>query len=270
MKLGLFGRAVSHSRSPKLFARLSRSLKRPLSYERVPVAPGLLPVACAWAKVVGWTGASVTIPYKLEAFEMCEKTTSAAEAIGAVNALKFGKKLEGHNTDGDGLSDALKRAKVPLKGKTVCVFGSGGGARAAGYAAALNGALKVRFFARNKATAKDTAVQLGKRFAGTEFAVASERHDKADVWINATPLGMKGHPSRSPVPRHFKAPSFAYDLVYGRKTPFLSQAARLGARTEDGKSMLAFQALRALEFWGVPLGPKKRAALVEGLIQELS
>lgn len=270
MKLGLFGRAVSHSRSPKLFARLARELKTSISYERVSVAPGLLPVACAWAKVVGWSGASVTIPYKREAFELAESLTPAAKAIGAVNCLRIGERLVGHNTDGDGLSDALRRAKVPLKGKTVLVFGSGGGARAAGYAAALNGALTVRFYARNKATAADVVRELARIRARTEFSIASERNDTADVWINATPLGMKGHPELSPVPEHFKAPSFAYDLIYNRRTPFLSQAAKLGARTEDGRSMLAFQALRAYEFWAKPLGAAKRASLAERLIKELS
>ena len=268
MKLGLFGRPVGHSRSPKLFRRLGRLLKSPIAYEAVEVAPGLLPVASAWAKVKGWSGAGVTIPYKLEAFELAEKTTAAAKAVGAVNALRFGKTLVGHNTDGDGLSDALKRAGINLKNKSVLIFGAGGAARAAGYACGKNGARKVRYTARTPGKAKNVAGCLARHFAGTAFSAGTATN--ADIWINATPLGMKGYPDKSPAPRSLRSPQAAMDLVYGRKTAFLRDAQRRGARVHDGTAMLIFQALRAYEFWGRPLNAERRTALAEILIKEIS
>jgi len=72
---------------------------------------------------------------------------------------------------------------------------------------------------------------------------------RAEIWINATPLGMQGFPERSPALRGMPGCELAFDLVYGRRTPFLRQAASMGARAVDGLGMLVFQALRTWEFW---------------------
>jgi shikimate dehydrogenase len=266
LKLGLFGRPVGHSKSPMIFRRLGKLIGRKISYEAVEVAPGLLPVATAWAKVVGWSGASVTIPYKLEAYELAEKKTAAAAALGAVNVLKIGKDLIGHNTDGDGLADALKRARIPVKGNDVLIFGAGGAARAAGWACAKNGARKVRYHARRVEQARMVANKLARHFKGTAFSAGTATN--SEIWINATPLGMKGFPDVSPASKKLASPKFAMDLVYGTKTAFQKDALRRGAQTHDGSAMLVLQALRAYEFWGGHI--RSRDKVAEKLIKELS
>ncbi len=266
MKLGLFGRPVGHSKSPAIFKRLGKLIGKNISYEAVEVAPGLLPVAAAWAKVVGWSGASVTIPYKLEAYELAEKRTAAAAALGAVNVLKIGKDLIGHNTDGDGLSDALKRARIPVKGNDVLIFGAGGAARAAGWACAKNGARKVRYAARRLVQARDVANKLARHYKSTAFSAGTAIN--AEIWINATPLGMTGFPDVSPAPRKLDSPKYAIDLIYGKRTAFQKDALRRGAQVHDGTAMLVLQALRAYEYWGGKIPNREKVA--ESLIKELS
>lgn len=269
MKLGLFGRPAAHSRSPKLFGLLAKSLGKKISYEAVDVREGDFAAALAWARAKGWRGVNVTIPYKITAAQAANSLMPEAKAIGAVNVLKFdGQKIAGHNTDAAGLMDALKFAGVVMSGVRVLVFGAGGAARAAGYAVAKSGAKSVRFTNRTARTATKCVRALAPCFPKTSFSAGAARN--ADIWINATPLGLKGCPDVSPAPASLRPPVAAVDLVYGRVTSFQRHTTRIGARTIDGTAMLVFQALRAYELWDRPFGPRKRAQLAERLIKEMS
>lgn len=239
-----------------------------MTYRAVEVENGGFPAAAQRARKSGWRGASVTIPFKLEAANYAARLTTAARVIGAVNALRFGRDVTGHNTDAEGLRDALKRAGVVMSGKHALVFGAGGAARAAAYALGKSGAKSVRFVNRTALTAKRCARDLAPYFPKTSFSSGAPRN--ADLWINATPLGLQGYPDVSPAPKALRAPIAAVDLVYGRKTAFQRHVERIGARISDGTAMLVFQALRAYEFWDRPLGPRRRALLAETLIKELS
>jgi shikimate dehydrogenase len=265
LKLGIFGRPISHSRSPRLFARLARLLKRPIAYEAVLVDD--LPAAVLRARAEGWRGANVTVPFKEEAAALADRLTPPAKALGAANVLRFGRGVDGHNTDADGLRDALRAAGFAVRGKRALVFGAGGAARAAGWALAREGAATVRFSARTASRARRAAGALRPHFRKTKFSAGAPV--AADVWVNATPLGMKGFADRSPAPKGLAAPELAIDLVYGRRTAFQRDAADRGARVTDGAAMLVHQALRAWEYWDKPLGDKRRAALAVPLLKEV-
>lgn len=268
MKLGIFGRPLGHTRSPKLFKILGRLINKKISYKAVVVEAGQFTATAQRSRKAGWRGASVTIPCKIDAAKAASRLTPAAKAIGAANVLRFeGKTFTGHNTDADGLMDALKFAGVVMSGKHTLIFGAGGAARAAGWAVARAGARSVRFTNRTASTAKECVLNLAPYFPKTSFSSGAPRN--ADIWINATPLGQKGNPDISPAPISLRAPEAAVDLVYGKKTAFQRHAEKIGARTLDGTAMLVFQALRAWEFWDKPLGAARRAALAEKLIKEI-
>lgn len=264
MKLGIFGRPISHSRSPRLFVKLGRLLNRSIDYEAVLVENLLS--AVEQARADGWRGANVTVPLKEEAAAMAARLTPAAKALGAVNVFRFGGEIVGHNTDAEGLRDSLREAGMKIRGKNALIFGAGGAARAAGWALAREGAKKVRFCARTQSRAKGAARALAPHFPRVSFSAGTPT--TAEIWVNATPLGMKGFPDRSPAPKNLASPEFAIDLVYGRRTAFQRDAAGRGARVIDGASMLVHQALRAWEYWDKPLGAK-REALVGPLLKEV-
>jgi len=146
------------------------------------------------------------------------------------------------------------------------VFGAGGAARAAGWALAREGAKTVRFCARTASRAKLAARTLKPHFPKTKFS--SGAANAADIWVNATPLGMKGFPDRSPAPKGLASPAVAVDLVYGRRTAFQRDAKARGACVMDGAAMLVHQALRGWEYWDKPLGDR-RAALIGPLLKEV-
>ena len=69
-----------------------------------------------------------------------------------------------------------------------------------------------------------------------------------DVIINATSAGLTD--SEVPLPAGIFAPgALAYDMMYGRETPFMKFARSEGARVADGLGMLVEQAAEAFYIW---------------------
>ena len=69
-----------------------------------------------------------------------------------------------------------------------------------------------------------------------------------DLIINATAASLAGElPPLSP--HIFTTDSLAYDMMYGRDTPFLAFARNHGAATADGLGMLVEQAAEAFYLW---------------------
>jgi shikimate dehydrogenase len=69
-----------------------------------------------------------------------------------------------------------------------------------------------------------------------------------DIVINATSAGLTD--SQLPLPEDIFAPgALAYDMMYGRETPFMAQARANDARVADGLGMLVEQAAEAFYLW---------------------
>lgn len=271
LKLGLLGYPVSHSMSPRIFACLARQTKRKVSYRSISVPPDRLSPS-AWR---GLDGFNVTIPHKMAVIPLLDELTPVARAIGAVNCVfRRAGKLVGDNTDAAGFADALEGASGPGRfqpaGQTAVVIGAGGAARAVGYALGKLGAKQVWFATRRAEQAREAALCLAPRFPKTAFNVG--RPKKAELYVNATPLGMEGFPSLSP---SLALPGCreAVDLVYrrdGALTPFLEVVVLgYGRPALDGLPMLVYQALRGWERWTQPLTAARRRALKSAIIEEL-
>tara|TARA_Y100001937_G_scaffold95450_1_gene129665 strand:- start:73411 stop:74385 length:975 start_codon:yes stop_codon:yes gene_type:complete len=79
-------------------------------------------------------GLSVTIPHKIWAYQMADRSDRLSQVCGASNTILFHHKrgrteLEARNSDGPGAIQALKD-QTSIKGKTVLICGYGGSARA--------------------------------------------------------------------------------------------------------------------------------------------
>lgn len=200
--------------------------------ERYVLRPGRTLTPRLWR---GLSGFNVTIPYKREILAHLESLSPAARSIGAVNCVFRGR---GYNFDAAGFMDALR--ELDFKPKRAVVYGKGGAARAVAYAL-------------EKAGVPVTLVGRG------------ETPPRADLHVNATPLGMKGFPP-GPVVPSLPGVKLAVDLVYGGTTAFM----RLAPRAVDGTAMLVYQALRAWELWrGVRLSAARRRALKNDIIAKL-
>lgn len=256
IKAGLLGFPLSGSLSPEIFRIFSGLTGAELLYEPRECGAAELASVIRSARAEGWAGFNVTIPHKRAVFKMLDLPDPASLAVKAVNSVRFGRKgLEGLNTDAAAVLTSLEENDVSPAGKHAVVFGSGGSAAAAGWALGRARSASVTFRARNRAAALELAGNLAGVFPGTVFSQApfEAAGAPADIFVNATPLGMyaPGLPPAKPGPG-----SACLDLAYSRTgTEFIKAAAAAGAAAIDGLEVLVRQAALSLKFWtGLPGG----------------
>ena len=82
---------------------------------------------------------------------------------------------------------------------------------------------------------------------------------EADGVVNASPVGMVGHPG-TPLPSQgLRASQWVADIVYfPLETEFLAKARELGCRTLDGVTMVVFQAAAAFEIFTGLIADRER------------
>jgi shikimate dehydrogenase len=190
---------------------------------------------------------NVTVPFKEEAFRLASHLSERARAAGAVNTLTFaGGEIRGDNTDGAGLvRDITANLGVAIAGRRALLLGAGGAAR--GVILPLLAEQPAALTIANRTA--DKAHSLAMDFPGTSgcgFAALAGR--SYDLVVNATSAGLAN--AELPLPAGLFAPGcLAYDMVYGRETPFLRQARAAGATGADGLGMLVEQAAEAFLIW---------------------
>jgi 3-dehydroquinate dehydratase/shikimate dehydrogenase len=244
---GVVGNPVMHSLSPVMHNAAFTAAGIDAVY--VPFQPADFDDFLAFADALGVAGASVTIPYKLDALRAASAADELTHAVGAANTLRrrppSAGRWEALNTDVDGFLDPLIEAYgASLRGARVAVIGAGGAARAVVVALRARGA-EVTVHARREAQAGEVAATLGAA-AGTWPPPAGSW----DVLVNCTPLGSATARDRSPLPGGPLTGTLVYDLTYGPgESPLLRDARAAGCRTLDGLPMLVAQAERQFEWW---------------------
>ena len=257
-RYALIGNPVAHSKSPRIHAEFARATAQDLDYGLIE-APldGFAQAVERWRRS-GGKGLNVTLPFKQEAFQVCARVSARARLAQAVNTLRFEDSF-GDNTDGIGLVRDLARLGVPLQGQSVLLLGAGGAAQ--GVVGALLEAGAARLVIANRTASRAKA--LAERFAGTSACgYPALSGDSFDVVINATSAGLSGEAPPVP-PSVLHEGMLAYEMVYGRETPFLVAARNAGARVSDGLGMLVEQAAESFFLWrGVrPATPPVLASL---------
>ena len=251
----VFGNPIAHSKSPVIHAAFAAQTGEDLRYEaRLAAVDGFSAAISAFV-AEGGRGANVTVPFKEEAWRLCDRLSERAARAGAVNTLHFADGgIAGDNTDGAGLvRDISINLGQPLAGQRLLLLGAGGAARGV-IAPLLAGQPTVLAIANRNA---DKARQLAAQFddlAGAAELTGSGFDDLAgcdfDIVINATSASLSG--DSLPLPAAiFASGSLAYDMMYGKgETPFLALARRQGAaRRADGLGMLVEQAAEAFALW---------------------
>ena len=227
------------------------------------------------------SGFNVTVPYKEVVLKYLDHVRPEARAIGAVNTVfKEGKRWVGTNTDMEGFLMALmKDGRFRPSGKRAVILGAGGAARAVVYGLSREGVREILIADCFPEKARKIANDMGKIFKQVKYHAAAagtsevkEALQKADVIINATPIGLKSQDPRvfpeGWVPGSRAKKIFFMDLIYNpAMTPFLKTAKKKGHRTLNGLGMLLYQGARALEHWTGRKAPTDvmRQALLQAL-----
>ena len=247
----VIGHPVAHSRSPALFARLAAHAGIALRYDAVDVHPDDLATTLArWRGDAAFVGCNVTIPHKERALALADRVEGAARACGAANVLtRDADAIVATNTDVAGIETALREEGIALRGVRVAVLGAGGAARAVAEAARRAGAGRLTIAARNPQRARSVARDFDADVAALDAVPI------ADLYVNATPVGMRGSEQRSLLPHDAPRDAAAFDLVYvPEETPFVRDARARGMRTVTGTTMFLAQAAATFALWfGVEL-----------------
>jgi 3-dehydroquinate dehydratase/shikimate dehydrogenase len=241
---GVVGNNVMHSMSPVMHNAAFAEARVDAVY--VPLRAADFEDFTTFASAMGVRGASVTIPFKLDALEAADAVDPLTRAVGAANTLRRSADgWEAANTDVDGFLEPLD-SMYPgtLEGARAAVLGAGGAARAVAVALTSRGA-HVTIHARRREQAADVAVACRVAAAAWPPPAGSW-----DLLVNCTPLGGPSAREASPLPGGPFDGKLVYDLTYGdTETPLLREARASGCLTLDGLPMLIAQAERQFEWW---------------------
>ena len=255
-RYAVVGHPIAHSKSPQIHSAFAQATGQSLEYTAL-LAPldGFADTVRAFV-AQGGKGLNVTLPFKVQAFELATDLAQNAHMAGAVNALKFeGDRILAENFDGVGLvNDIQRNLGVSLRGKRVLICGAGGATRGAilPLAAQAPACLAVANRSADKAhaLAPSFAPHLPAHLSLQTGSYADLGAEQFDVVLNATSTGLGQ--DALPLPASVFAPgALAYELVYGKGlTPFLRQAQAAGVQhIADGVGMLVEQAAEAFVWW---------------------
>ena len=260
-RYAVVGNPVAHSKSPSIHEAFARQTQQYMTYKTVLAPLDAFATTVQDLMASGYKGVNVTVPFKFEALNFAlenGEVNPRARVARAANTLIF--KQDGsviaENTDGVGLvNDITKNLKFDIRHKRILLLGSGGAAF--GVLQPLVDAnpdlivISNRTFAKAEEAAKILSSLIDTSKSKTE-CVAKQFDELSgfefDLVINSTSTGLTD--TALPIPDTIFADGcLAYDMMYGRETPFMAQARANGARVADGLGMLVEQAAEAFYLW---------------------
>jgi len=183
------------------------------------------------------SGANVTVPHKEYAFNLCDEVHGIAQKIGAVNTLITKKdKIVGSNTDAPGFFRSIESFKGI---NSALILGAGGTAKAISFILNSN-AIKTTILNRSQ-----KRLDSFKKAGFECYTWDNFQFDRFDIIINTTPAGLNNEilPLDKVLLSNLMSKSkYAFDVIYGKNTPFLKLAKQNSLLSKDGSDMLLHQA----------------------------
>ena len=248
----VMGNPIAHSRSPEIHQLFARQASLEIDYRKIQVDVGGFPQAVSGFQASGGQGLNITVPFKLEAWRLCDVCSERAALAGAVNTLWFtGATIHGDNTDGVGIcKDITANTGTSVSARRLLVLGAGGAVRGVlGELLALDPEYVV---VANRTV--DKAVELARVFRdhgdvrGCGFDDLKDAD--FDIIINGTAASLSGEVPDLPRIK-WGGNALAYDMVYSKApTAFMTWAIGQGVpRVCDGLGMLVEQAAESFAIW---------------------
>lgn len=254
-KYAVIGNPIAHSKSPLIHEAFAKLTGQDISYEGILAPLDSFDVTVRELIKQGYKGVNVTVPFKFEAFQLANQYSSSTLGAGAANTLSFkNQTITADNTDGAGLvRDIEQNLNVQIAGKRVLLIGAGGAAEGV-LRPIIESKPKLITVANrtlDKAIGMIKKVEAQSQFGSTTLSACTfdELQGQAfDIVINATSVGLSD--TALPIPNAiFANGCLAYDMMYGRETPFMKLATDNGAQVSDGLGMLVEQAAEAFYIW---------------------
>lgn len=250
-RYSVIGNPVAHSRSPDIHTAFAQETAQDIEYTRLLAPVDGFAAVLDTFRESGGLGASITVPFKEEAFRLSDQLSDRARRAGAVNTVLLSPgRILGDNTDGAGLvSDLVHNLGIVIAGKRVLMVGAGGASRGALGPLLDQNPATVVIANRTEARAAELAAHFASEAAIAAVSFTDLSGRPFDIVINATAASLAGVAPALPA-GIYAAGALAYDMMYSsRDTPFMAQARSQGARVADGLGMLVEQAAEAFCLW---------------------
>ena len=247
IKFAVIGNPIEHSLSPQIHTFFaSQASLSPFQYTKIISNEKDFKKNVKDFFENGGRGLNVTIPFKAEAFNMCDKVDKAALLCNSVNTLSLHDDgVCGYSTDGVGFLDDIKEKSINLQNKKILILGAGGSARSIVSILIENNYECLNIFNRSQKRLKEL-IEKYKTFSVSEYTEG----DKYDIIINTTPVSITRDEAALPKDI-FNNGSISYDLFYSTtKTFFQEWSKDEGASNSyDGLGMLIHQAKHSFKIW---------------------
>ncbi len=255
----IFGNPVEHSKSPQMHNAGFKFFNMDAEYIKHPLEDGTIIKNVFLDKK--YTGANITVPHKIDAFENADEIRGLAKEIGAVNTyvLEDGKVIA-YNTDAPGFMKAIEEFEDI---QSALILGSGGTSKAIAVAF-KNAGIKTTVLNRSNNNL-DFFNSLGaSTFTWDDFLCS-----RYDLVVNCTSAGLKDDNTPTPIEmleNILDHSTYVVDCIYGKMTPFLQIAKEHHLQYKDGEDMLLYQGLIAFElFTGIKADKKLIEVMRKGL-----
>ena len=253
-KYAVIGNPIAHSKSPLIHEAFAKQTNQDISYEKILAPLDGFEATVRDLIASGYKGINVTVPFKFEAYKLATHYSQRSLDAGATNTLRFeAQDIVADNTDGAGLiRDVEENLKTSINGKRVLLLGAGGAAEGVLHLILeKNPSVLVianRTLDKALSMVKKIEMQQHQQTTLTASAFQNLSTQSFDIVINATSTGLTD--TALPIPNTiFATGCLAYDMMYGRETPFMKQARENGAQVADGLGMLVEQAAEAFYIW---------------------
>lgn len=244
----VIGDPISHSLSPLIFNTAFQECKLSCIYLAFQIKKGQAKDALNAAKTFGLKGLSVTMPLKEEMANILA-LSEASKKLNSVNTVLV-ESSYGTSTDGEGFCQWFEsEVKSKIDNLNFLIYGTGGAARSVGLAISEKKG-NVSFYGRDYGKTKAAYELINKSPDNKDINYLIS---KADVFVNATPIGMSAtaFEGRSPLTRdQLRKDLIVVDLIYHPLlTPLGKLAKENGCEFYNGLGMLIFQAKVAFEMF---------------------
>ena len=109
-RYAVIGNPIAHSKSPQIHAAFARQTGQDIEYTRLLAPLDGFRGTVESFRAAGGKGANVTVPFKLEAFDLADEVSQRAKDAQAANFLSFEDgRIRADNTDGAGLTRDIYR-----------------------------------------------------------------------------------------------------------------------------------------------------------------
>ncbi|OHB75120.1 MAG: shikimate dehydrogenase [Planctomycetes bacterium RBG_16_64_10] len=255
----VIGDPVRHSLSPQIHNAAFQARGLDLVYVALPVKKGDARRALDGVRALGIRGLSVTIPHKVDVVPWLDEVDEVGANIGSINTVvNRAGRLLGYSTDGPGALRALEANRVDPRGRDLLILGTGGAARAIAFTLAtldppprleILGVVPAEMDQLGADLRAKTSISVTTRLLAD--AILPDALARAEVIVQATPVGMTPQVDASLIPAHLIRPDHVvFDVVYTPlQTKLLKEARAAGARTVPGLGMFVHQAAIQFELW---------------------